>query len=100
METRHCEFYSRVKNLCNYCRSITKKKKKKHNKTALLANTKLNTIEVLISKSFVHSYINHDEFAWRKMCQKNIMRLKKKSKILKMLCNIQYKNNGKVLCQL
>ena len=28
----------------------------------LLANTKLNTIEILISKAFIDSNISHDEF--------------------------------------
>ena len=43
-------------------KSIIKKKKKKHNKTVLLAKTKLNSIEVLISKALIELNINHDEF--------------------------------------
>ena len=39
-----------------------KKKKKKPDKIVLLGKDKLNTIEVLISKALVDSYINHDEF--------------------------------------
>ena len=39
-----------------------KKKEKHHNKIVLLGIDKLSTIEVLISKSLVHSYISHDEF--------------------------------------
>ena len=31
---------------------------------ALLAKTKLNTIEVLISKALISSYYNHDEFVF------------------------------------
>ena len=42
-------------------KSIIKKKKKKHDKIVLLASTKLNPIEVLISKSSIDSYISHDE---------------------------------------
>ena len=42
-------------------KSITKKKKKKHDKIVLLAKYKLNSIEVLISKALVHSNIIHDE---------------------------------------
>ena len=45
----------------NY-KSIIKKKKKKHDGTVLLGKNKLDTIEVLISKAFVDSYISHDEF--------------------------------------
>ena len=41
---------------------IQKKKEKKHDKIVLLAKTKLNTIEVLNSKTLIDSYINHDEF--------------------------------------
>ena len=43
-------------------KSIIKKKKKKHDKIVLLGKDKLNTIEVLISKSLIDSYIGHDEF--------------------------------------
>ena len=42
--------------------SIIKKKKKKHNKIVLLAKSKLNKIEVLISKALIDSVISHDEF--------------------------------------
>ena len=43
-------------------KSIIKKKKKKHYKMVLLGKDKLNTIEVLISKSLIDSYISHEEF--------------------------------------
>ena len=42
-------------------KSIIKKKKKKYSKTVLLEKGKLNTIEVLISKVSIHSYISPDE---------------------------------------
>ena len=41
---------------------INKKKKKKHDKIVLLAKSKLNSIEVLISKALTDSNISHDEF--------------------------------------
>ena len=41
--------------------SITKKKKKKHDKIVLLRKDKLNTIEVLISKALIDSYSGLDE---------------------------------------
>ena len=44
-------------------KSIIKKKKKKHDKIVLLAKSKLNSIEVLISKALIDSVISHDEFA-------------------------------------
>ena len=41
---------------------IIKKKKKKYDIIVLLAKTKLNTVEVLISKALVDSNFSHDEF--------------------------------------
>ena len=43
-------------------KSIIKKKKKKHDQIVLLAKPKLNSIEVLISKSLIDSNISLDEF--------------------------------------
>ena len=37
------------------------RKKRKHNKILLLAKAKLNTIELLISRALIDSYISHDE---------------------------------------
>ena len=39
---------------------IIMKKRKKHDHIVLLAKTKLNSIEVCISKALIDSYINHD----------------------------------------
>ena len=49
------------------CKSIIKKK---HDKIVLLRKDKLNTIEVLISKALIDSYIIHGEF----VLIKNILR--------------------------
>ena len=54
-------------NICAITAGIKKyksiiKKKKKHYKTVLLGEDKLNTIEVLMFKVLIDSYINHDEF--------------------------------------
>ena len=43
------------------CKSIIKKKKK-HNKTVLLAKSKLNRIEVLTYKTLIDLNISHGEF--------------------------------------
>ena len=40
--------------------SIIKKKKKKNDKIVLLAKSKLNRIEVVISKALIDSVISHD----------------------------------------
>ena len=41
---------------------MIKKKKKKHDKILLFAKSKLNSIEILISKVLIDSVISHDEF--------------------------------------
>ena len=43
-------------------KSIIKKKKRKLDKIVLLAKSKLNGIEILISKALIYSRISHDEF--------------------------------------
>ena len=43
-------------------KSITKEKKKKHDKIVLLRIAKLDITEVLMSKTLIDSYIIHDEF--------------------------------------
>ena len=40
-----------------------KKKNKKYGKILVLGKDKLNTTEVLISKTLIDSYISHDKFA-------------------------------------
>ena len=42
-------------------------KKKKHDKVVLMAKSKLNSIEVLISKAFIDSIISHDELVLLKI---------------------------------
>ena len=54
-----CAFTAGIKKY----KSIIKKKKKKQDKIVLLGKDKLNTLEVLISKTLIDSYISHDEFA-------------------------------------
>ena len=53
-----CAIASGIK---NYTTMITKKQKK-HDKIALLAKSKLNSIELLISKALIDSVISHDAF--------------------------------------
>ena len=43
-------------------KAIIKKKKNNHGTITLLAKTKLSSVEILISKALIHSYISHDEF--------------------------------------
>ena len=60
--------------------SIIKKKTKKHDKIVFLAKSKLNNIEVLISKALTDSNISNDEFASINNVLRNMMISKKKSK--------------------
>ena len=60
-------------------KSIVKKKRKNHDQIVLLANAKLNTFEVLISKALIDSYIKHHKFIeFREFNLENLMRWKKK----------------------
>ena len=48
-----------VKKLLN----VAKKKKKKHNKIIVLARSKLNIVESLISQALIYFKISHEEFS-------------------------------------
>ena len=67
----------------------------------MLAKSKLNSIEILISKALIDSYISHDEFvSVNNVLRKHYEMKEEIKKILKLLRNIIYKNNGNLLCQL
>ena len=53
-----CALTARIKKY----NSIIDKKKKKHYKRVSLAKSKLNRIEIIISKSLIDSNISHDKF--------------------------------------
>ena len=63
--------------------SIVKKRRKKHDKIILFAKSKLNLIEVLISKALIDLNINHDEFVLRNNILKEYDEMKKEIKNLK-----------------
>ena len=63
--------------------SITRNKKKKHNKILMLAKTKLNSIETLISQGLIDMETSHEEF---------ITILKEKVKYKKMKENVKNKS--------
>lgn len=85
-----CEITAGIKKLSRKSQ-LSRKTGKKHYKIVLLEKTKLNTIEVLISKVLIALYINHERIQWDE---------KNKSKIPKMLWNKLSKINGNVLRQL
>ena len=69
-------------------KSIVKKKKKKHDKIVLLANTKLKSIEVLISKVLFDSVISYDEFVLINNVLKGYDKMNEEIKNLKELSSI------------
>ena len=62
---------------------MTKNKKKKHDKILMLAKSKINSIETLISQSLVDMGISHEEF---------VTILKEKDKYEKMKDNLKSEN--------
>ena len=48
--------------IVNKLLSITRNKKRKHDKILMLAKSKLNSIETLVSQALVHMEISHEEF--------------------------------------
>ena len=60
---------------------MIKKKKNKHDKIVLLGKSKLNSIEVLISKVLIDSVISHDEYVLVNNFLKEYNEIKKKLKI-------------------
>ena len=66
----------------------------------LLGKHKLNTIEVLISKAVIDSYIRHDEFVLVNNVLREYNELKEEVKNPETSLNWLYKNNGSVLCLL
>ena len=57
--------------------SITKNKKKKHDKILMLAKSKLNSIETLVSQALTDMEINHEKFNWLLGRNKNMVGWKK-----------------------
>ena len=64
-------------------KSIIKKKKKKHDKIVLLAKSKLNNKEILISKALNDSVVSHDEFVLISNILKEYNEMKEETKNLK-----------------
>ena len=60
------------------------KKRKKHDYIVFLAKSKLNAIEVLISKAFIDSYNDHDESIWVSNVLREYNKMKNKIKNLEI----------------
>ena len=76
-------------------KSIIKKKKKKYDKRVFLAKTRLNSIEVLISKALTDWYISHDEFVLVIDVLKKYDYIKEEIKNWKTYCALIEKKNKK-----
>ena len=76
-------FFSLTTRIVNKLLSITRKKKTKHDKILMLAKSKLNSIETLVSQALVDMEISHKEF---------ITILKEKEKYEKMEDNLRSEN--------
>ena len=76
-------FFSLTTGIVKKLLNITRNKKKKHDKILMLAKSKLNSIETLISQALIDMEISHEEF---------ITILKKKDKYEKMKDNLRSEN--------
>ena len=76
-------FFSLTTGIVKKLLNITRKKKKKHDKILMLAKSKLNSIETLISQALIDMEISHEEF---------ITILKEKDKYEKMKDNLRSEN--------
>ena len=76
-------FFSLTTGIVKKSLNITRKKKKKHDKILMLAKSKLNSIETLISQVLIDLDISHEEF---------IRILKEKDKYEKMKENLRSEN--------
>ena len=55
-------FFSLTTGIIKKLLNITRNKKKKHNKILMLAKSKLNSIETLVSQALIDLEISHEEF--------------------------------------
>ena len=62
---------------------ITRKKKKKHNKIAMLARSKLNSIEGKISEALINNEISHEDFMKIINEERNYREFKKRIRMTK-----------------
>ena len=65
VETTSASFiliFSLITGIIKKLLSITRNKKKKHNKILMLAKSKLDSIETLVSQALIDMEISHEEF--------------------------------------
>ena len=71
----------------------TQKKTKKHNKIAILARSKLNSIESKISEELINSEISHEDFTAIFNEEKNYRELQESIRMMKSQRRDTEKNN-------
>ena len=76
-------FFSRSTGIVKKLLNITRKEKKKQDKILMLAKSKINSIETLISQALIDMDINHEEF---------VTILKEKDEYEKMKSNLRSEN--------
>ena len=76
-------FFSLTTGIVKKLLNITRNKKKKHDKILMLAKSKLNSIETLISQALIDMDISHEKF---------VTILKEKDKYEKMKENLRSEN--------
>ena len=84
-------FFSLTTGIVKKLLHITKSKKKKHDKILMLAKSKLNSIETLISQALIDMGISHEEF---------VTILKEKDKYEKMKENVKSENEKQEIMRL
>ena len=80
----------------------TRNKKKKHNKTVMLARSKLNSIENKISKALINNEISHEDFMTIINEEKKYRKLKESIGMMNSQRSDAQKNDlieeGKIVC--
>ena len=84
-------FFSLTTGIVKKLLNITRNKKKKHDKILMLAKSKLNSIETLISQALIDMEISHEEF---------IAIFKEKDKYEKMKENLRSENEKQEIMSL
>ena len=84
-------FFSLTTGIVKKLLNITRNKKKKHDKILMLAKSKLNSIETLVSQALIDMEISHEEF---------ITILKEKDKYEKVKENLRSENEKYAIMRL
>ena len=76
-------FHCLQKNYLKKLLKITRNKKKKYNKTVILARSKLNSIESKISEALMNNQISHEDFMTIINEERNYRKLKESIRMMK-----------------